>query len=206
MSQTKSAIACFVVKSQEQIRIIDATGNDTGDLNKLHRIFGSSEDSSVHGLPDILVAVPTCPANAFRGSMRFSRDSKRSMQRERNVKMRKLALFALTLAALLFSFKTVSASDPITGKWTFVFDTQGGPREFTADLKLDGDQVSGKFAEKAEVKESFKDEKIELAFPFESPEANMTDTLKITGKLEKEALAGNWTFSEYSGTYKARRN
>ena len=34
----------------------------------------------------------------------------------------------------------------------------------------------------------------------------MTDTLKITGKLEKEALAGNWTFSEYSGTYKARRN
>jgi hypothetical protein len=128
------------------------------------------------------------------------------MARERNVKMRKLALVALTLAALLSSFKTVSASDPITGKWTFVFDTDGGPREFTADLKLDGDQVSGKFAEKAEVKGTFKDEKIELAFPFESHEANMTDTLKITGKLEKEALAGNWTFSEYSGTYKARRN
>jgi hypothetical protein len=138
--------------------------------------------------------------------MRFSRDSKRSMAREKNVKMRKLALVALTLAALLFSFKAVSASDPITGKWTFVFETEGGPREFSADLKLDGDQVSGKFAERAEVKGIFKDEKIELAFPFESHEANMTDTLKITGKLEKEALAGNWTFSEYSGTYKARRN
>src|SRR3984893_12967853 len=114
---------------------------------------------------------PTCPANAFRGSMRLSRDSKRSMARERNVKMRKLALVALTLAALLFSFETVSASDPITGKWMFVFDTEGGPREFTADLKLDGDQVSGKFAERAEVKGIFKDEKIELAFPFELQEA-----------------------------------
>ena len=128
------------------------------------------------------------------------------MGRERNVKMRKLALVALILVALLLSLTTVSASDPITGKWTFVFDTEGGPRDFAADLKLDGDQVSGKFGEKAEVKGMYKDEKIDLAFPFESHEANMTDTLKITGKLEKEALAGNWTFSEYSGTYKARRN
>jgi hypothetical protein len=120
--------------------------------------------------------------------------------------MRKLALVALTLAALAFSFKTVSASDPITGKWTFVLDTEGGPREFTAALKLDGDQVSGKFSEKAEVKGSFRDEKIDLAFPFESHEANMTDPLKISGNLEKDALAGNWTFSEYSGTYKAHRD
>ena len=122
------------------------------------------------------------------------------------MKMRKLALVALTVAVLLIGLKTVSASDSITGKWTFVFDTEGGPREFTADLKLDGDQVSGKFAEKAEVKGTFKDEKIDLAFPFESHEANVTDTLKITGKLEKDALAGNWTFGEYSGTYKAQRN
>ena len=81
--------------------------------------------------------------------------------------MRKIAIVALGLAALLlFSLRTVSASDPITGKWTFVFDTEGGPREFAADLKLDGDKVIGKFAEKAEVKGTFKDQKIELAFPF----------------------------------------
>jgi hypothetical protein len=138
--------------------------------------------------------------------MRVLRDSERSIRTERNVKMRKVTLVALILAALLFSLKGVSASDPITGKWTFVFDTEGGPREFAADLKLDGEKVSGKFGEKADVKGMFKDEKIDLAFPFESQEANMTDTLKITGKLEKDALAGNWTFSEYSGTYKARRN
>jgi len=120
--------------------------------------------------------------------------------------MRKIALVALGLAAVLFTLKTVSASDPITGKWTFVFDTEGGPREFAADLKLDGDKVSGKFAEKADVKGTFKDQKIDLAFPFQSDEANMTDTLTITGKLEKYGLAGDWAFSQWSGTYKARRN
>lgn len=119
--------------------------------------------------------------------------------------MRKIALLALCLVALLFSFRAVSASDPITGKWTFVFETQDGTRQFAADLKLEGDKVSGKFADKADVKGTFKDQKIDLAFPFESEEANMTDTLRLTGKLEKEALAGDWTFAQYSGTYEASK-
>lgn len=122
------------------------------------------------------------------------------------MKMRNIAIVALALAALWFSFSSVSASDPITGRWTFVFDTEGGMREFAADLKLDGEQVSGKFAEKADVKGTFKEQKIDLAFPFQSEEANMTDTLKISGKLEKDALAGDWAFNQYSGTYKAHRN
>jgi hypothetical protein len=126
------------------------------------------------------------------------------MSWERKVKMRKIALITLGVAALLFSLRTVTASDPITGKWTFVFDTEGGPREFAADLKLDGDKVSGKF-ENAEVKGTFKDQKIDLAFPYESEEANMTDTLKITGKLEKDALVGDWAFNQWTGTYKAQR-
>ena len=120
--------------------------------------------------------------------------------------MRKLTFVAAAFVALLFTFKPVSASDPITGKWNFVFDTEGGPREFTAALKLDGDKVTGKFADKADVKGTFKEEKINLAFPFQSDEANMTDTLTITGKLEKGTLAGDWSFSQYSGTYKAHRN
>jgi hypothetical protein len=114
--------------------------------------------------------------------------------------MPKITLLMLVLVALLFSFSTALASDPITGKWTFVFDTQNGPRQLT------GEKVSGKFAEKADVKGTFKDQKIDLAFPFESDEANITDILRITGKLEKDELAGDWTFSQYSGTYKARRN
>jgi hypothetical protein len=120
--------------------------------------------------------------------------------------MRKIALFTLALAAALFSYRAVSASDPITGKWTFVFETGDGQKEVTAELKLDGDKVGGKFAGKADVKGIFKDQKIDLAFPYEYEEGNITDTLKITGKLEKDALAGDWTFSQYSGTYTARRN
>jgi hypothetical protein len=118
--------------------------------------------------------------------------------------MRKIAFVALFLAALLFSLRIVSASDPITGKWTFVIDTEGGPREFTADFKLDGDKVTGKFAE-TDVKGTYKDQKIDLAFPFHSDEAGLTDTLTITGKLEKDALVGDWTFNQWSGTYKAQR-
>jgi hypothetical protein len=119
--------------------------------------------------------------------------------------MRKIVWVALAVVPLLFSFKTVSASDPITGKWTFVFETGDGQKEVPADLKLDGDKVSGKFAGKADVKGTFKDQKIDLAFPFDYEEGNISDVLKITGKLEKDALAGDWTFSEYSGTYTARR-
>lgn len=120
--------------------------------------------------------------------------------------MRKIAWVALlAVVALLFSFKTVSASDPITGKWTFLFDTGDGEKEVVADLKLDGDKVGGKFAGKADVKGTFKDQKIDLAFPFDYEEGNISDILKITGKLEKGALAGDWTFSQYSGTYTARR-
>jgi hypothetical protein len=119
--------------------------------------------------------------------------------------MRKRALLVLGTVALLLLLKTASAADPVTGKWTFVFDTEGGPREFAADLKLDGDQVSGRFAGKADVKGTFKDQKIDLAFPFESEEANMTDTLKITGKMQKNTLTGDWAFSHYTGTYTARR-
>ena len=119
--------------------------------------------------------------------------------------MRKILLVAIVAAAVLFSLRTVSAADPITGKWTFVFDTEGGPREFSADFKLDGDKVSGRFAEQADVKGTFKDQKIDLSFPFRSDEAGMTDTLTVTGKLDKDALAGEWTFNQWSGTYKAQR-
>jgi hypothetical protein len=121
------------------------------------------------------------------------------------MKMRKIVWTALSLAVLLFAFSTASASDPITGKWNFVLDTEGGSREFVADFKLDGEQVTGKFGPKADVKGTFKDQKIDLAFPVESEELSITDTLKITGKLENDALAGDWSFSQYSGTYKASK-
>jgi hypothetical protein len=122
-------------------------------------------------------------------------------------KMRRIVLAVLSVWVLVvgFGLSKARAADPITGKWAFVFDTEGGAREFAADFKLDGEQVSGKFAG-ADVKGTFKEQKLELAFPFSSEEANMTDTLKITGKLEKEALTGEWSFSSYSGTYTAKKN
>ena len=99
-----------------------------------------------------------------------------------------------------------SGADPndITGKWHFVYSTEGGPRENDADFRLAGDQVTGKYAG-ADVKGTFKDGDLDLEFPFNSEEAGMTATLKMKGKLKEGKLAGTWTFAEYDGTFTAAR-
>jgi len=97
-----------------------------------------------------------------------------------------------------------AASSDITGKWHFVFQTEGGDRENDADFKLQGDQVTGKW-NSADVKGTFKDGDLNLAFPYTSDEAGMTATLKLKGKLADGKLAGTWEYSEYNGMFTATR-
>ena len=96
------------------------------------------------------------------------------------------------------------ASSDITGKWHFVFQTEGGDRENEADFKLQGDQVTGKW-NSTDVKGTFKDGDLNLAFPYTSDEAGMTATLKLKGKLADDKLSGTWEYSEYSGSFTATR-
>ena len=111
------------------------------------------------------------------------------------------------LAALSFplakSFSAAEQSD-ISGKWHFTLQTEGGDRPNEADFKLTGDQVSGKFGG-ADVKGTFKEATLDLAFPFTSDEANMTATFKLKGQLKDGKLAGDWQFSEYNGAFTATR-
>jgi hypothetical protein len=97
-----------------------------------------------------------------------------------------------------------AASSDITGKWHFVFQTEGGDRENEADFKLQGDQVTGKW-NSTDVKGTFKDGDLNLAFPYTSDEAGMTATLKLKGKLTDNKLAGTWEYSEYTGMFTATR-
>ncbi|HEX4169996.1 MAG TPA: hypothetical protein VHZ55_31400 [Bryobacteraceae bacterium] len=92
----------------------------------------------------------------------------------------------------------------ITGKWHFVYQTDGGDREMEADFKLDGDKVSGKYGG-ADAKGTFKDGTLDLAFPYNSEEAGMTSTLKMKGKLKDNKLTGTWQFADYDGTFTATR-
>jgi hypothetical protein len=94
----------------------------------------------------------------------------------------------------------------ISGKWHFVYNTDGGDREANAVFKLDGNQVSGKWESGTDVKGTYKDGDLDLAFPYNSEEAGMTATLKMKGKLKDGKLVGNWEFADYSGTFTGTRS
>jgi hypothetical protein len=92
----------------------------------------------------------------------------------------------------------------INGKWHFVFDTEGGDREFEAEFTVDPDgNVTGTFGPSA-VKGTCKDGHLDLLFDTTSEEANETAPLHIDGKFDDPAtLTGTWQFSSYDGAFKA---
>lgn len=123
--------------------------------------------------------------------------------------MRKLLLIA-ALASFLVISSAVKAQDTagsgVDGKWHFVLSTPGGDREVDADFKVDTDgNVTGKWGN-ADVAGTWKEGKLALSFDFTSDEVGITAPMKIDGKLdETAALAGDWAFSEYNGSFKAIR-
>ncbi|MGA7414335.1 MAG: hypothetical protein WBW33_27950 [Bryobacteraceae bacterium] len=119
--------------------------------------------------------------------------------------MRTIFAFALVTLCLTLGLQTAVAADPdVTGKWHFVLDTPGGDREVDADFVVDGGKVTGKWGT-SDITGTWADGKLALAFSMTSEEAGETSTMKITGKLDNDALTGDWEFSSYSGTYKATR-
>lgn len=117
--------------------------------------------------------------------------------------MKKIALSLVSLFLLAFALPALQAPEAVAGKWHFVLDTEGGPREADAELAVADGKVTGKWAG-TDVAGTYADGKLDLAFKFSSPEAG-DGTLKISGKLESDALKGNWAFEQYSGTFVAKR-
>jgi len=93
----------------------------------------------------------------------------------------------------------------VSGKWHFVFQTQDGTREFDATFQQEGDKITGKWANSADVKGTFSGGKLSLEFPATSDEVG-PGTLKIDGELSGDSLTGNWSFQSYDGTFKATRS
>jgi hypothetical protein len=118
-----------------------------------------------------------------------------------------VAMFILLIgSALLAPFgaaQGTAAAPTVTGKWHFVLNTDGGDRIFEPVFQQDGDQVTGKWGE-GDGKGTFTDGKLNLEFPVNSEEAG-PGTLKIKGALADDALAGDWSFNEYAGSFKATR-
>lgn len=124
--------------------------------------------------------------------------------------MRRLLVIAAALACLVIGNPAIQAQDTaagdVNGKWHFVLSTPGGDREVDASFAVDTDgNVTGKWGN-ADVGGTWKDGKLSLSFDFTSDEVGVTAPMKIDGKLdETAALAGDWAFSEYNGTFKAMR-
>lgn len=111
--------------------------------------------------------------------------------------------FSLRAAAGQAAQAPASSAD-ISGKWHFIYQTEGGERENDGNFIVNGDQVSGKYAS-ADVKGTYKDGDLNLAFPFDSDEAGMKAILKMKGKLKDGKLVGTWEFADYSGEFTATR-
>jgi hypothetical protein len=130
------------------------------------------------------------------------------------VKKLLLAVLAVTLSATTMSSHSpfvASAQEThdnqdkkLDGKWHFVFDTQGGDREFEAEFFVDPDgKVTGTW-DKTPVAGTYKDGHMQLAFETTSQEANETAQLQLDGKIDDTStITGSWVFSSYDGTFKA---
>ena len=115
-----------------------------------------------------------------------------------------LALFAtVAICPNLRGQNSAPANPGLAGKWHFVFDTEGGPRDFDADFTVSGTRVGGTFG-KSEVKGDLVGQRFELTFPTESDEVG-PGTLKLIGKIAANQLTGSWAFQSYDGTFKATR-
>ncbi len=119
------------------------------------------------------------------------------------INRRGLFLATAALAGTFLIVTALAAADDVSGTWHFVFQTDGGERQAPATFKVEGVQVTGKFGE-ADVKGTYKDGAINLAFPFTSPEVG-PGTMSIKGSLASGALSGDWEFAGYRGTFVAKR-
>jgi hypothetical protein len=121
--------------------------------------------------------------------------------------LKKFLVIAAAMVFLVMGRPVANAqSTGINGKWHFVLETPGGDREVDADFTVDGDgNVTGKWGD-SDVAGTFKDGKLALDFQFTSEEVGTTAAMKMNGNLDDSAaLAGDWAFSEYNGSFKATR-
>jgi hypothetical protein len=142
------------------------------------------------------------------GIVSSSRLYEESLQRRTDLK--KLLMVAAAVVCLMMGTSYLHAQDAgsngISGKWHFVLATPGGDRELDADFTVDNDgNVTGKWGP-ADVVGSYKEGKLALKFPFTSDEVGTTADMSIDGKVDDSGgLGGDWAFSEYNGTFLAKR-
>lgn len=113
-------------------------------------------------------------------------------------------VLGLTIFVLLAVSPAICASE-LDGNWSFMFNSDDGDRAATATFKVEGGQVTGRFAERADVKGTYDGGKFELKFPFVYNEAGLEGEIKLTGKVDAGKITGNWEYAGYAGTFSGNK-
>jgi hypothetical protein len=115
-----------------------------------------------------------------------------------------LGVLALMICTLLAAAPAFCASD-LDGNWNMTFNSDDGDRQVPATFKVENGQVTGRFAEKGDVKGTYSEGKLELKFPFVYEEGGLEGDLKLTGKVAEGKITGNWEYAGYAGTFSAAK-
>ena len=122
-----------------------------------------------------------------------------------SVNFRALASLALAVCfAVPLAAQAPAASGDLSGSWHFVLVAPDGPHEIDATFKVEAGQVTGKLAA-SDVKGTFKEGEMALAFPFSAPDVGMEGGMVLRGKLAEGKLSGTWEFAGYDGAFTAAR-
>ena len=113
--------------------------------------------------------------------------------------MRKLILFFLLAAVCL------PAAD-LSGKWNFVWQTEGGERLSTLTVTMDKDKVTAQFPEaKTPIHGTFAENRLNLTGKLYSSEAGQEGDFRLKGVLEGDQLKGTASWDEHEMTFTAKR-
>jgi hypothetical protein len=100
-------------------------------------------------------------------------------------------VFSVALAALVVVTATAHAQSSVAGAWELTINGPEGPITATADLKQDGEKVTGTInsqAGAAELTGTFKGKTLELAFQIQSPQGALD--IKVNGEVTGADIKG----------------
>ena len=111
------------------------------------------------------------------------------------------------LIALAFAATVASAQANIAGSWELsVTGPDGGVINANADLKQDGDNISGTISTpqgSVDLKGTYKDKKLEMAFSIQGPNGAMD--VKVNGEVDGSDMKGVIDFGMGMADFTAKK-
>jgi hypothetical protein len=115
-------------------------------------------------------------------------------------------LFSITFV-LALALSTVAYAQSVAGTWELSVNGPEGVINATADLKQDGDNITGTITSQqgsVELKGTYKDKKVALAFSMQTPNGPMD--IKVNGDVDGSDMKGIIDFgmgmAEFTGKKK----